>query len=337
MIDHLPKIVVITPVKNEAWILDRFLSVTSQFADHIIIADQNSVDDSVAICKNYPKVMLIENNSTTFNEAERQQLLIKAARDLIVGHKIILALDADEILAANATQTCGWQTMLKANPGTVLCFERPDLYPTPDLCVESFSGPLGYVDDGIEHLPKKIHSTRIPTPNYGYRLHLYDIKFLHYGSIRESARISKYRFYSALENSFKTTNLLLRRARYNPSSSWPPKQQQINPSRNEWFNQWEETGIDMKSIYCSRFYWYDFEILKLFKEHGVVKFWLDDIWDFDWEACRLHASSQQVEGIPDKPILPPPKMLQRTMKLLDKVYLFARKGLKVSIYRHQFE
>jgi len=34
------RIVVVTPVRNEAWILERFLSVTSRFADHIIIADQ---------------------------------------------------------------------------------------------------------------------------------------------------------------------------------------------------------------------------------------------------------------------------------------------------------
>ncbi|WP_260675883.1 MULTISPECIES: hypothetical protein [Nostocales] len=37
--NKIAKIVVMTPVKNEAWIVDRFLSVTSQFADYIIIAE----------------------------------------------------------------------------------------------------------------------------------------------------------------------------------------------------------------------------------------------------------------------------------------------------------
>mgnify|MGYP000249071316 CR=1 FL=1 len=83
MSSQSPKIVVITPVKNEAWILERFLSVTSQFADYIIVADQNSTDSSVAICKKFPKVILIENKSGQFNEAERQLLLIQTARELI--------------------------------------------------------------------------------------------------------------------------------------------------------------------------------------------------------------------------------------------------------------
>jgi glycosyltransferase involved in cell wall biosynthesis len=108
----LPKIVVVTPVKNEAWILDRFLSVTSQFADQIVVADQESTDKSVAICRKYPKVTVIQNNSSEFNEADRQKLLINKARELVPEHKIILALDADEILAANALKTTSWQEML---------------------------------------------------------------------------------------------------------------------------------------------------------------------------------------------------------------------------------
>ncbi|MFO5494935.1 MAG: glycosyltransferase family 2 protein, partial [Cuspidothrix sp.] len=146
MTTKLPKIVVITPVKNEAWILDRFLSVTSQFADHIIIADQNSTDGSQAICKKYPKVILIENKSQQFNEAERQLLLIQTARDLVQEHKIILALDADEILAANATKTASWQKMLQAEPGTILFFEKPDLFDNTYKCIRSgILTPLGYV------------------------------------------------------------------------------------------------------------------------------------------------------------------------------------------------
>ena len=69
MMNQTPKIVVITPVKNEAWILDRFLAVTSQFADCIIIADQNSTDESKDICKKYPKVIVIDNKSTKYDES----------------------------------------------------------------------------------------------------------------------------------------------------------------------------------------------------------------------------------------------------------------------------
>ncbi|MFM6272006.1 MAG: glycosyltransferase family 2 protein, partial [Dolichospermum sp.] len=221
MNNQKPKIVVVTPIKNEDWILDRFLSVTSQFADLIIIADQNSTDGSRDICQKYPKVKLIENKSDQYDEASRQILLLQTARELIPEHKIILALDADEILAANAIHTIGWQTMLQASPGTVLCFEKPDLYLTPDKCIRyDQPWPLGYVDDGVEHQPKKVHSIRIPQPKYATYLYFYDVKILHYGLTRPQAQASKMRFYSVVEKILKTKNLLIRRKAYHSKIDW---------------------------------------------------------------------------------------------------------------------
>src|SRR3989449_6927486 len=88
------RVVVVTPVRNEAWILERFLSVTSRFADHIIIADQRSTDDSRAICGRYPKVRVIDNPTDEFNERERQLLLLRHARTIVPPPRVILALDA---------------------------------------------------------------------------------------------------------------------------------------------------------------------------------------------------------------------------------------------------
>ena len=109
-----PKIVVLTPVRNEGWILERFLAAMSCVADLIVIADQNSTDESVPIARKFGKVHLMPNKSESFNEAERQVMLIRKARELEAGPKILLALDADEILAANATEKIGWRTMLAA-------------------------------------------------------------------------------------------------------------------------------------------------------------------------------------------------------------------------------
>jgi glycosyltransferase involved in cell wall biosynthesis len=315
-----PKIVVITPVKNEAWILERFLSITSQFADHIIVADQNSTDNSVEICKRYPKVTLIVNPSEEFNEASRQILLIQTARELVPEHKIILALDADEILAANAMHSHGWQTMMKAKPGTILYFEKPDLFKNPHECIRyDASWPLGYVDDGVEHTPKKIHSIRIPQPDYAVRLHVHDIKILHYGLIRLDGQRSKARFYSIVENIFNTNHFLLRRFVYSSNIDYP-KRGKLEKSPKEWFKQWEEVEIDMFSISHASYYWQDFEVLKHFNRHGTPKFWLDDIWDFDWEACRIYAKAANIDNIPSSPIKRPIKGIMLILGLLDSFY-----------------
>src|SRR6476659_3715040 len=95
-----PQIIVLTPVRNEAWILDRFIKCTSLWADHIIIADQSSDDGSADLARKYPKVTVVENDNPEYDEADRQKLLLRTAR-LIPGPRVLIALDADEIMSAN--------------------------------------------------------------------------------------------------------------------------------------------------------------------------------------------------------------------------------------------
>jgi glycosyltransferase involved in cell wall biosynthesis len=326
MTNQTPKIVVITPLKNEDWIIDRFLAVTSQFADCIIIADQNSNDESVAICKKYPKVVLIENKSTQYDEASRQILLIQTARDLVPEPKILLALDTDEILAASATTTLGWKSMLKAKPGTVLLFEKPELYLTPNQCIRyDTSWPLGYVDDGAEHNPKKIHSIRIPMPDYAPRLYINDVKILHYAAVRPAAQAAKYRMYSVIENVLSTGFSLTRRRKYDVNRVFRQLKLQASLSPSEWFTAWEDLGIDMHTIIEQKYSWQDFEVLKYFHEHGLRRFWIDDIWEFDWEACRLYAKSLGMTNIPDFEIKAPPRSMRSIMRNLTDVYMETRK------------
>jgi glycosyltransferase involved in cell wall biosynthesis len=334
----IPKIVVITPVKNEAWILRRFLSVTSRFADRIIIADQNSDDNSAEICKNYEKVTLIPNKSERFNEAQRQTMLIQAARRLVTESKIILALDADEILAADAVGSVGWQAMLKARPGTVLYFETPDLFVTPYYCLRHDAPrPLGYVDDGAEHVPEKIHSTRVPAPKHAARLYVEDVKVLHYAYCRIDAQRSKDRFYSVVENSMHDgikdivgLPLLTRRREYGQKVNYAHLGKS-EPALPGWFDKWESEGIDMRTVPLQKYYWYDLEVLKYFKKYGEKRFWLEDIWSFDWEGCRLHYRSTGTEGIPDRNIKKPFEIITITANFFTNIYLLMR-ALKTKLF-----
>jgi glycosyltransferase involved in cell wall biosynthesis len=331
MNNQKPKIVVVTPIKNEDWILDRFLSVTSQFADLIIIADQNSTDKSRDICQKYPKVKLVENKLDQYDEASRQILLLKTARELVPEHKIILALDADEILAANAIDTIGWQTMLQAPPGTVLFFEKPDLYLTPYKCIRyDQPWPLGYVDDGVEHQPKKVHSIRVPQPKYAKYLYIHDVKIIHYALVRTEAQASKMRFYSVVEKMLRTKNFIIRRKAYNSKIDWT-KSGKIEISSDNWFLGWESIGIDMKSVNNSKYYWWDYEILKYFKNHGYWQFWLDDIWDFDWEDFRQYIQTIENTEFFDLRIIPPPKIFSKFLDLVTKTIENIKKIIRMTL------
>jgi glycosyltransferase involved in cell wall biosynthesis len=320
------RVVVVTPVRNEAWILERFLSVTSRFADHIIIADQRSTDDSRAICGRYPKVRVIDNPTDEFNERERQLLLLRHARALVPAPRVILALDADEILAANALDTPSWRAMLDARPGTIVCFERVDLYGTPDQCMRHDRlTPLGYVDDGVEHAPRDMHSVRVPIPDYARRLLLDDIAVLHYSALRPRALAAKLRWYSVIENVRGTCpRVFKRRLRYAMHVDFTGAGR-VERSPVEWFRGWEDAGIDMRSVAQEKYHWYDFEVLRLFDEHGARKFWLDDIWDFDWEACREHAKGLNISGVADAPVDAPPRALVLAMRVLSRLHRIQRR------------
>ena len=178
-----PLVFCLTPVKDEAWILERFLKCASLWADRIIIADQNSTDGSREIALRFPKVTLIENVSSEFNEPQRQKLLLAEARRT-PGPKVLFALDADECFSSNVLYSPEWESILKAAPGTVISFQWPEIQAdSSDLSFFYFPivVPAGFVDDGSDHTGKIIHSVRVPIPSGGPTLLFpVEIKLMHY-------------------------------------------------------------------------------------------------------------------------------------------------------------
>lgn len=304
-----PAIVVLTPLKNDAWILRRFLEVTSVFADHIFVADQGSTDGGLEICREFPKVTVLDNSASDYDEASRQQLLIAAARERVPLPRILLALDSDELLAANAMSTAAWQRMLDAPPRTVLFFEKPNIYLTPFNCERrDLDFPGGFVDDGITpHEARRVHSVRIPMPPDGPQLTLGDIKIMHYALARPQAQKAKIRMYAALENLMGTKTLYTRRRYY-----WRKRVFRalgpIEPTPREWFEAWERRGIDMTAIQDVEPYWQDVALFELMLKHGARRFWLDDIWEKDWN--RFAKSLGRSERI-----APPPRLLRFAVDL----------------------
>jgi GTP:adenosylcobinamide-phosphate guanylyltransferase len=91
------KIIVITPILNEAWILPFVLKNFSSFADHIIIADQNSTDESREVCKKFEKVKVINNPYKGYTN-EVRFMLLDEARKIEGEGNLIVQLDADEFI-----------------------------------------------------------------------------------------------------------------------------------------------------------------------------------------------------------------------------------------------
>lgn len=280
-------VIVLTPVKNESWILKQFLFVTSQFADAIIIADQFSVDESREIVSSCPKTILIENPNPEYDEAYRQVLLINKARELFAGPKCLLALDADEILTASSLQASFWSNLHRYSPGTVLTFEKPDILCPADLCIRHQQYfKLGYIDDGAPHQGRKFHSVRVPVPPGASHVPISDVKFMHFALARPKEYRARQRLYSVQENLKNNSSFYHRLQSYSPRVNDYLQLHSASPTPADWLAQWDKNDINLRSLPSTELNSYNDQTLELLLKHGPSRFYLDDIWDIDWETYR---------------------------------------------------
>lgn len=286
-------IICLTPVKNESWILDRFLSLTSLWADYIIIANQNSTDKSKEIAKKYSKVILIENNSKYFNEPERQKMLLDESRK-IEGEKIIFTLDADEILTSNYFNSPEWDTVINAKIGTVIYFEWMNI--KPDLKTMWSGGfmPLAFIDDGSEHCGEMIHSPRIPLPKNANSIRLNDIKIMHFQYTDWNRMKMKQRWYQCYEkiNKKNINNIDIYRM-YHHMDVIP--KDKINNIPKEWFQGYIDINIDLTSVNVDNLYYWERDILDYLLKYGLDYFKYIDIWDIKWEKIAEKWGFENVE------------------------------------------
>lgn len=271
----------LTPVRDEAWILERFLACAATWADHIIIADQNSTDGSREIAVRHPKVILLDNNTEGWSEVVRQNMLINAARAVPVsGTRLLVALDADECLTANWQGSDEWSRVLQASPGTRLCFEwvnvRPDFQTGWIPADEKW---FGVMDDGRPHEPELIHGPRLPMAPNAPAIHLKDVKVLHYQYTDWQRMRSKHRWYQAWERIHFPDKRPVNLYRQYHHMHGRDDDIALDPA---WFARYEEKGIEMRTVKPQSFYRWDEEVIEFIRLHGTETFRKIPIWDDDW-------------------------------------------------------
>ncbi|MFT3754055.1 MAG: glycosyltransferase family 2 protein [Paludibacter sp.] len=277
-----PTIICLTPVRNEAWVLDRFLKAASLWADYIIIADQMSTDGSREIAMKYPKVILVDNNTEEFNEPERQKLLINEARK-IEGPRLLITLDADEMFTPNILTSDEWQAVLTFEPGTIFKFQWANLHPDLKHFWYGYYFPWGYMDDGFEHNgTNKIHSGRIPIPENHPVITIESIKVIHFQYTDWNRMLSKHCWYQCLEV-----------VNYPDKSAFDIYRQYHHMdviNKNEfidipinWCRDYKKYNVDIFRKNNGGLYWFDKQVLNLFEGYGSVFFKKLVIWDIDWK------------------------------------------------------
>lgn len=276
-----PKIICLTPVKNEGWILDTFLRCASVWADHIIVADQMSTDASREIMARFEKAILVDNESPVFNEPERVQLLLREARK-ITGPKILIALDADEILAGDLDWLRS-QEFLSTAPGTRITFDwvnvepncRRFWNPNPPMC-------WGFVDDGSPHSGARIHSGRVPEPEGSSVLHAKPLRILHLQYIDWERMKSKHRWYQCYERiQYPEKSPVAIYRMYHHMDSLAGRG--MEPIAEESISAYAALGIDPFAHVKEEVYRWDREVATMVREHGFEAFRHVDVWDKQWD------------------------------------------------------
>lgn len=261
------KIVLLTPVKNEAWILPLFCQSASIWCDYIIIADQGSKDGSKEIAMRYPKVVVIDNDSADLDEDYRNRLLVKKARELVGTNGILFRLDADEIFTPNFDSD-EWNQIKQSEEGTVWRFRWLQLSKALGSYWEmkEWGAIYGaFVDDGREYVSHRLihdrdmfRSEKVCSTK--------EICVLHFQFVDWNHMRSKHRWYQCFERINYPQKSAIEIYRlyhwmYNPK--FPFKR---IPS--EWIYRYKDVyGISVYDYQAGKNYWWDEKVKEYFSEY----------------------------------------------------------------------
>ncbi|WP_430462887.1 glycosyltransferase family 2 protein [Thalassolituus sp. LLYu03] len=277
-----PTVICLTPVKNEEWILEKFLAAASLWADVIIVADQNSTDLSRDIVRSFPKARLILNDSSEFNEPERQKLLIDEARK-IPGKRLLIALDADEFLSGDAWNSDEWNRMLEQEEGTIFKFKWPFVSSDFSYCWagDRARQPFACMDaDELLHGGSIIHSCRVPILNHKKVVEVESFSVMHFQFTDWQRMESKHRWYQCYERiTFPNKTAIEIFRRY--SHMYRLADADKSPMPSAWLENYLKFGIDLKHIKKIDKYYWDAEIEKMKSEYGVELFKYIDLPEND--------------------------------------------------------
>lgn len=277
-----PKLVVLTPVRNEAWILTKFISAASLWADHIIIADQMSDDGSREIALSFPKVTLIDNPTREMHMAATRRLLLKEACK-IPGEKIVFALDADEFFDGDFLNTSGWKSIMESQIGDIFCWRWKNLLPNGDgyTLWDPYYWAVHIGDSfGDGTFPDNfIHEQRLPMPNTVSKEYvLDDLYSLHFARVNPTRQRSKEIYYQVVTftNRPDESGVRLYRMYHKKPGCLPRFELEAGD-----FGFYQKNGIDLQGLFASTDVgqYYLGQVARLIEANGPGRYRKIDMWN----------------------------------------------------------
>lgn len=273
------KTIALMPVKNEAWVLKHTLKNIVAHVDLVIIADQNSTDETVAICNQFDNVQILTNPYTGHSNKVRWLLLDEARK--YGDNNLIFCLDADEVISPLAiTEIKQLIENKKAIPGDVFKSKWIQLWKSSDKYMEEGVWKnnyknIAFIDNrSVNEYKRDIiindHTSRVPDSlirneiiiSYPF-LHLnfidYDRNQLKQAWYRCTELIKGSRSARRINNTYRVTIL---------------ENVSVYPVPSRWV-----TDLDLPlTIKDTGSNWYHNEIIGFFNQYGILFFENLQIW-----------------------------------------------------------
>ncbi len=274
------------PVKNEDWILEYSLSSASLWADHIIVADQNSTDATEELCARFEKVVYIKNTAISLNMSHARELLLDKARELW-SDNLLFSLDADEVLSANSIHDADFLAKCESIlPWESIELEWINLW--GDIHSYRVDGHWWWIykhfifrDDGKRDFwDVPTSEPRMPEEYMKKSTRIESVKNLHYQFVdreRMLAKQRRYRVYDYLNSSKK--NLW---TAFKINLMYFPTKYVTRGQIKKLNDEWGYPSLTPKIIVWRKNYWYNDDILSQLSKYGAQLFLWLDIWDYDW-------------------------------------------------------
>jgi glycosyltransferase involved in cell wall biosynthesis len=279
-------------VRNEAWVLERFLRAASTWADVIIVLDHASTDGSAEIAKRFPKVHLTSEPRPSY--AIHRARLVEVARAVVPSPHVLVALDADEFIASDAWHHPEMSTFLSGPPGTLATMRWINVLPhEPRAWIPATRLDFMFVDDGSAFTTHEVHGPRLPHPAHGAVTHLEEAKVIHLQYLDWARMRAKQRWYQAqerLEQPKKRPIQIYRQ--YHHMDAIPLVER--HDLRAAWFSSYDrDSNPSLLTVEPSAAYSTDRRVLDLLTEYGAQHFRRIDLWGSGWEQ-RLRALGEPV-------------------------------------------
>ncbi len=308
------KIITVTPVKNDAWCIEKTIQHLRLWADEIIVADESSDDGSEEIYKRfsqYPNVHIIRNRPKfNFDTPDMRNYMLSLARQFS-GNNLIFEIHADEIMSAEILRPEIKQRLLEAvQPRCAIMMPWTTLWKHPRLCRDDKSvwsrtrGWFGYYDDrAVNFAGPVFHGPRAPEKYLANRIDIDYLQVLHYQFVNLGYERSKQALYQIYErNHFPNENIEYINKKY--AIAFDERQVRLVQLDPKHVQPWIDRDIAVDEQFLeAKLNWRDIEVLRNFERYGTAKYKDLNIWYLDWEKKRLEALGFNYEGLPSEPIL----------------------------------